>query len=352
MAVHNDARFVGAAIDSVLAQTYQDFELVIVLDHSTDGSTEIVRSYGDPRIRVLVNDTHLGLTRTLNRGLAAIESEYVARLDADDIAYPERLEKQVAWLDAHPDVAILGVQAMPIDDNGRRLRRIEWWSFQWQRPASGPGMEWFRMFDTPFVHTGVMFRRAVICGEFGGYDERYTLAQDAELWMRVSRKYRVENLAERLVAMRVHASSVSGSRERWEWDGHAERKTAITQALMRDVLRGDVPREWAHAWVSVNTSNGTTVHEVRDFLGVLDQIAARFAAIHPDACGNGVVARHQASLLVRAMAKVITRDRRLALLIFRKLAARHRGTALRVFPRMLLLFVIGKRAAQLFHPRK
>src|SRR5258708_1918931 len=123
MAFHNDAPFIGEAIDSVLRQTHRDFEFVIVNDASNDGSRDIVARYTDPRIRLLENPTNLRLARSLNRGLEEARGALVARLDANDVARLDRLEKQMRFMRDHPEIALLGGQYAAIDTRGRFLPR-------------------------------------------------------------------------------------------------------------------------------------------------------------------------------------------------------------------------------------
>ena len=115
--VYNREKYLRGAIESILAQTFTDFELLVIDDGSTDGSREAIRSYHDPRIRLMCNETNQGIPKTRNRGIQFARGEYLAFLDSDDWAYPERLAKQVAFLDSHPDYAAVGAW---IDVDGRR----------------------------------------------------------------------------------------------------------------------------------------------------------------------------------------------------------------------------------------
>src|SRR4051794_29608800 len=108
LAVYNGERYLREAIDSILGQTFQDFEFLIINDGSTDSTREIILSYHDPRIRLVDNEDNIGQTRSLNRGLALAAGQFVARQDADDISEPERLASQVAFLEIHPEVVLLG----------------------------------------------------------------------------------------------------------------------------------------------------------------------------------------------------------------------------------------------------
>jgi glycosyltransferase involved in cell wall biosynthesis len=138
IAEYNAGPFLAAAIDSVLAQTFSDFELMVVDDASTDGSRGIVEGYREPRVRLIVNDRNLGAGGARNRGLAAISSEYVAFLDGDDLCFPQRLARQVAYLDEHLEVAAVGAQARLIDIAGRTIGDV-------RRPVTELGIRWWRI---------------------------------------------------------------------------------------------------------------------------------------------------------------------------------------------------------------
>lgn len=337
MAVYNEESFLAEAIDSVLAQTFGDFELVIVDDGSTDRSREIAASYRDPRIRLIVNETNQGLPRALNRGLSAIRSEYVARLDGNDVSFPERLAKQVAHLDAHPNVAVLGTQVLSIDVRGRRIRRVKWWNAQWQRPVGQPAMEWYRIFDTPFVHSSVMFRRAEV-EAVGGYDERHPINQDAVLWRELALRHAIDNLGEELVGFRFDPRSMTADPTRRERIGYDALRIEIVHKLLREGLRwDDAPRRYAELWTRAHGPD-----EVRELVAAIEDCTARFDAIHPDARNDRDVARHRASLFARAAEEVAAYDRRLALSYARRMAALHPASAVRFLPRLALV-AFGRR---------
>src|SRR5262249_44337347 len=161
MPVHNGETYLRPAIDSLLAQTFGDFELIVIDDGSTDRTPAIAREYRDPRVRVERFEKNCGLSAALNHGLQMIHAPLVARQDADDVSRPDRLEAQVAVLRSQPDVALVGSQARAIDGAGRTMRMV------W-RPAEDLSIRWYALLDNPFIHTSVMFRRgaAVACGGF------------------------------------------------------------------------------------------------------------------------------------------------------------------------------------------
>lgn len=205
MAVYNGERHLAAAIESVLAQTFGDFELLVVDDGSQDGSRTIAERYDDPRVRVLPLTPNGGLSAALNHGLAAARSPLIARQDADDLAEPHRLEQQVARMRAHPDLALLGSRGTAIREDGTPTGEV------W-RPIGAVNIAWYSLVDNPFAHTSVMYRTAIVRDEMGGYDARFDpFSQDYALWTRVLLRYPVDNLPDRLIRYRVHESSIIGA---------------------------------------------------------------------------------------------------------------------------------------------
>jgi glycosyltransferase involved in cell wall biosynthesis len=196
--------WIDAAIASVLAQTEGDLELVVVDDGSTDATPARLAAVDDPRLRVL-RQAPAGLTPALNRAVAAACADLVARLDADDVALPQRLARQRAFLATHPEVGVLGTAAREVDAAGRFLREV-------RPPTDDAAIRRALIRANPFVHSSVMVRRALLA-RVGGYDERVAVAQDYDLWMRLARVTRLANLDEVLVVRRLAAGSVSAERE-------------------------------------------------------------------------------------------------------------------------------------------
>ena len=204
MSVHDGAPWVAAAVASVLAQTDGDLELIVVDDGSTDATPELLAAVGDPRLRVHPQ-ARTGLTRALNRALGLARGALVARLDADDVALPERLGRQRAFLAAHPEVGLLGTAAREIGPDGAPVRVV-------QPPADDAPIRRALIRANPFVHSSVMLRRELLT-RAGGYDETLAVAQDYELWMRLAGLTRLANLTEVLVVRRLGERRVSIERE-------------------------------------------------------------------------------------------------------------------------------------------
>jgi glycosyltransferase involved in cell wall biosynthesis len=202
--VHNGERYLRQAIDSVLAQSYPHFECLVVDDGSTDGSAAIYSGYTDARIRHVRVASNQGLSNALNIGLAAARTELIARLDADDVAEPQRLARQREVMLATPSLALLGSQAMAITPDGHERGTV-------RRPLDSASILWASLFDNPFIHPTVMFRASVVRDELGGFRTEYDpFSQDYDLWCRVMARHAVANLPDRLIRHRVHQSSIMG----------------------------------------------------------------------------------------------------------------------------------------------
>jgi glycosyltransferase involved in cell wall biosynthesis len=287
MSVYNGAAFLASSVESILAQTFRDLELLVVDDGSTDGSAGILDRYrSDPRLTVVANERNLGLTRSLNVGLRAARGELVARQDADDLSHPQRLARQVAFLDAHPDVALVGTQATG-------LRSLH----AWPKCTGSLSIRWQLMFDSPFLHTAVMFRRGIVWGELGGYDESFRTNQDYELWTRLAAHHELRNLREALVIPRTPAASVSrGYRE-----SDLERVREVCVRYRTKELRSsDLACLGLDDMLSINNI-GTRARpaDLSPLLKMDVDMFRRFVALNPAAAGDTDIRRHRAVSLAR-----------------------------------------------------
>lgn len=199
--VHDRERFVGEAIESVLAQTYADFELLLVDDGSTDRSVEVMRTYRDQRIRIVENGENLGIPRTRNRGLELARGEYIALLDSDDRMLPRRLEQQVAFLDQHPDFAQVGAWCRMMDEAGRPLRRVK------RQPADPEDCRVELLFRCSLSNRTILGRTALLRAY--GYRNDYPRCQDYDLHVRLSEEHRMGSLPRVLVLGRIHEGQIT-----------------------------------------------------------------------------------------------------------------------------------------------
>jgi len=201
MSVYNGEKYLREAIESILNQSFREFEFIIVNDGSTDKTTEIIGSYNDSRIAIINNEKNIGLTKSLNKGLKIVKGEYVARMDADDISLPERLEKQVKFLDSHKNVGLVGAPPILIDERGNGLRLIK---MKTKSEEIKKGL-WK---GNQFCHGSVMFRKECL-EKAGFYREEFKTAQDYDLWLRISEFWNIANLKEPLYNLRIGHHSIS-----------------------------------------------------------------------------------------------------------------------------------------------
>lgn len=203
MPVKNGEAWLAAAIESVLAQTLADFELIVVDDGSTDASPDIIAALSgrDERIFTVRQPRQLGLVKALNAALAVVRAPLLARLDADDLALPERLWDQARCFDERSDLVLLGSWAERIDATGRRTGEV--------RPETDPArLAAILRKRNPLVHSSVMMRTATV-KKLGGYREAFLGAEDFDLWLRLSEHGVVAILPQPLVRYRVHGNSVT-----------------------------------------------------------------------------------------------------------------------------------------------
>jgi glycosyltransferase involved in cell wall biosynthesis len=288
MSVYNGERYLRQAIASILRQTWTDYEFLIVNDGSTDNSREIIISFDDPRIRLVDNSTNIGLTKSLNRGLELARGEFVARQDADDVSHPTRFEHQVSFLNAHPEVILVGAQARRINQYGHVIS-----SAKFPMPLTSASIKWYLMMfgASAFIHTSVMFRREVVWDQFRGYDERFARAQDLELWSRVAQKYEVRNLSQVLVDYRSHPESVTDSKPSLPAYLHKE---IILSNLRRFSGFRQIPTEWASLIYSFYTRS---VKDPDRLVAAVDTVFSQFCALHSDTAVEQDIHRYLADQL-------------------------------------------------------
>jgi glycosyltransferase involved in cell wall biosynthesis len=218
MPVHNGERFVGGAVDSILAQTFTDFCLVAIDDASTDRTAQILSRYTDPRVLVIRSASRVGPAAARNMGLERVESEYVAFFDSDDVAAPRRLETQIAWLAAHPETGFLTAHVRLIDEQGIATGAI--WGYDGDRELIASSL----LFRNPLPTSTVMVRRAILADE--RFDPTLAIASDYDMWVRLADRAAIACLPDTLVHYRDHAGNLS----------HTHRASAET-CLERIVLK-------------------------------------------------------------------------------------------------------------------
>ena len=204
--VYNKAPFVKEAVDSVLQGTFADFEIVCVDDRSTDNSLQIVRSITDPRVRIIELPQNLGPAGAANAGLDACTGEYIVRLDADDIAMPDRLEKQIAFMDAHPGIGA----------SGGRLDLFGSTRESWSFPLDSDDCAAQQLFGVPLSQGASILRRSVLETHHLRYDPTWPrIGEDWLFWTRMGRVTRFANIAEPVVLYRRGEQNISHGRDRY-----------------------------------------------------------------------------------------------------------------------------------------
>jgi glycosyltransferase involved in cell wall biosynthesis len=196
MSVYNGEKYLQESIDSILEQTFRDFEFVIVNDGSIDKTAEILKSYKDVRIKIVNNEKNIGLTKSLNKGLKIAKGEYIARMDADDISMSERLEKEIEFLESHQEHAVVGTFVKIMNENSEIIRL-------WDRPTKDIEIREFLKRDNCIVHGSVMIRKSSL-HDVGFYDKFMVRSQDYDLWLKLSEKYYLANIPEYLYFRREH----------------------------------------------------------------------------------------------------------------------------------------------------
>jgi glycosyltransferase involved in cell wall biosynthesis len=234
MPVHNARPFLDESIRSILAQTFSDFEFVILDDASTDGSVELLREWSlrDKRIHLHEGKKRLGLSGSSNAVVSKARASIVARMDADDIAHPDRLRRQWSIIEGRPDVAVIGALCNGIDASGREVRPRDRWRLV------------RRSVYIPFPHGSAMFRREVF-DQVGGYDESTSGGEDQDLFLRMASRGRVLTLPDVLYSYRYHSSNATlfnGTRAVGE--NHSQNGNALAAFYMLGAMRlwaGDPP---------------------------------------------------------------------------------------------------------------
>lgn len=210
MPVYNGEKYLRESMDSILDQSYTDFEFIIIDDCSTDESFDIIRSYKDTRIRLIRNEENLRLPASLNKGIRLAKGKYIARMDADDISLPNRFFKQVNYMESHPEVAALGASFQAIDCEGCNLYK--------HHALVDDDLERYYLIPSPLAHPTVMMRRETIVSNNLFYDVKYSSAQDYDLWLRIRKQFKIANLPDVLLKYRIHKKSISSLRSQEQQD--------------------------------------------------------------------------------------------------------------------------------------
>jgi len=280
--VHNREHYITTAVDSILAQTFENFELLIVDDGSTDATLEVLSRYRDPRLRVECNPRNLGIPATRNRGLELARGDYIALLDSDDKSWPNRLARQVEALDRHPELAQIGSACDFMDDQGKRLKRVR------RQPLAADDVAASLAFYCALTNRTVMARTAILRDY--RYREDFPRCQDYELHQRLSRTQRMANLADILVCGREHSGRFTKQTDAL---GRERKREICRRALIETGLVPSEAELDRHYALARPKKLGAALNE--EYLGWADQWLARLDA------ANRRSRRHVPEALTRVM---------------------------------------------------
>lgn len=261
--VYNAAPYLGEAVRSVLGQSFADFELLAIDDGSTDESLDILRSFGDSRMRVERNDANLGLIATLNKGIDLARGEFVARMDGDDVAMPRRLEAQVALMDGD---AGLGACGMFIETFGHGHPAVQ------RYPVRNEQVQCHLLGYTPMAHPTVMFRKPMFDHHGLRYDRNFPHAEDYDLLERASHCFRLANIPEVGLRYRLHATQVSRVHSGILQESVARIRSRRMKLFLQDEYSESVPDILE---MFFNTGRHVTLEDVSEIREWIDRIMDR-----------------------------------------------------------------------------
>lgn len=268
MPVYNGERFLQESIESILNQTFNGFEFLIVDDGSTDCSEEIISGYAntDERIHLIKNPNNLGIAGATNVGIANANGEYIALMDQDDISVPARLEKQVAFLDSHKDISVIGANSITQDEEGNQHFR--------HKLLETPGLiRWGLLFQNQIQNPTAMMRRTLFSIHEFKY-ENFEPSQDYHLWLRISKFYKLANLQDDLLIHRIHglnASTALGN----------QFKTKLFE-MRNEFVRENINCEISDE-VLLNLSNPSQILALRD-ARLISKLILKWARLNKNSC--------------------------------------------------------------------
>lgn len=256
MGCYNDEKYIREAIDSILNQTINDLELLIIDDCSSDSTIEIIESYSDNRITFIKNTENKGLGFNLNLGVRIAKGKYIARMDADDISMPTRLERQVMYLEKHPQTICVGTSARKIGDISLRTKIL---SPIMKQYTSYHHIQVALLLGTPMLHPSVMFNRQLLLKTGLNYNPSYRRAQDYELWSRmIACQYKMENLPDILFCYRYTKTQASAKHR----DDQIKRSLPIYKQLIVNFINKEVSDEDLQIHAQFATAQTITKNDI------------------------------------------------------------------------------------------
>ena len=234
MSIYNGERHLKEAVDSILNQTFKNFEFIIINDGSTDRTGRILKKYRkqDDRIKIINNKKNIGLTKSLNKGIRFSQGKYIARMDADDISLPKRLEKQLNFMEEHPKIGAVGCWYYLIDKNSKIFKKIQ------------PPINFFKIKkafinSSPIIHPGSMIKK-IFLEKINLYDEKFKYSQDRDLWLRIMKYCQLAVIPEFLLKFRYSSESISAKNE-------IEQKKCCLKAI-RGAIKNKTYPKWYYVF--------------------------------------------------------------------------------------------------------
>lgn len=201
MPVHNGEKYLREATDSILCQTFNDFVFLIIDDGSTDNSANIIKSYKDKRIVFLMNEKNIGISKTLNLGIDNSDTKYIARMDQDDISFPNRIAEQVNFMETNPNIGVCGTWMLAFNAKNQSILK--------KRPIKNNAIKVAFLFHNPIAHPTAMIRKNILDENNLRYDPLYDGLEDYDLWERISADAKMENIPKALLRYRLHETQLS-----------------------------------------------------------------------------------------------------------------------------------------------
>ena len=252
MPAHNSGAFISAAVDSILGQTFKDFELLVLDDASSDQTVELLDGYKDVRVSLHVSESRLGIARSRNRLVKLASAPLLAWMDADDVSLDNRLNSQVDFLSHHPRVAVVGADLCPTDAALRLTGR------PWTPPLQAAAIKWQLMFGTPLFN-GTTMARGEIYERVGPYDENLPVGEDNDFWARCAPDVVMANLPRVLLLYRKHAGNTTASESQSSVEVGAEISRRALATLLGKEVSLSVARILRHAGEGLRGSSGSEI---------------------------------------------------------------------------------------------
>jgi glycosyltransferase involved in cell wall biosynthesis len=345
LAVFNGEQFICETIKSILLQSYTRFEFIIINDASTDGTLSIINSFDDQRIKLINNSENLGLTKSLNIGLEHARGDYIARIDADDIAHHNRLAVQVQYLENHPNVVLIGTNVRVINEEGHVVTNLEF-----DRPSTDASVKWMLLFGNPFVHSSVMFRHKEIWNKLGGYNISYKYNQDFELWSRILRCASGVNIKDVLNDYRSNKYSITRQRcernkQMWE---KSLRQNIDAQYLNLISIFGNEHHfhDWPELWSMANQPYGEgSAIDIGQLLSLFIEMREVYMQNNFDFVSQDEISNISGSILLRIARYAAGNNRLVAIKVFILLAKEYSSILMDNMPQLLITFITGHAGA-------